>query len=162
METISKNPPINFTEEGKWLSAVKRFETPSLVFDKTVDNNSFSCFTRNHWTPKDGGETVSGLKKLLELRRRIDFEKHLQEDKKRCLILAKDFSLANHDTNQKKEIVEQLKGINYNDLKNVVFIMKLTYNEVRDILDIKNFGAKTTSYTILPGRNMNSVTSNWC
>ena len=39
METFSFNPPINLSEEGKWLLAVTSFEATNSVFNITSENN---------------------------------------------------------------------------------------------------------------------------
>ena len=45
MEVFSFNPPIFFSEEGKWFLAVTPFERNNSVFIKTDENNSFSIGT---------------------------------------------------------------------------------------------------------------------
>ena len=59
MQTFSFNPPINFTEEGKWVIAVISFEATNSVFNITDENNSFSILTPSHWSPKDIGELIN-------------------------------------------------------------------------------------------------------
>ena len=54
------------------------------------------------------------------------------------------------DTN-KKEIIEELKIIKYNDLEDMVFRMELTYDEIVDRLDIKYIAGSTKGYTLPPG-----------
>ena len=44
--------------------------------------------------------------------------------------------LSDFDT-QKKETLEELKNVKYNDLKDLVHRMQLTYNEIVDILYLK-------------------------
>ena len=38
---------------------------------------------------------------------------------------------------QKNEILEELKYVKYNDLKDLVYRMRLSYDEIMDILDLK-------------------------
>ena len=55
----------------------------------------------------------------------------------------KDFSSSDLDT-FKNEIIEGLKSIKYDDLEDIVYRMELTYNGIRDVLDIKYIAASTT------------------
>ena len=52
---------------------------------------------------------------------------------------------------KKNEILEELKKAKYNDLKDLVYRMQLTYNEIIDILDLEYISAKRKGYTIDPG-----------
>ena len=51
----------------------------------------------------------------------------------------------------KKEILENLKNIKYNDLEDLVYRMQLTYDEIIDVLDLKHIPSKRTGYSINPG-----------
>ena len=65
METFSFNPPINLSEEGKWLLAVTSFEPTISKFDITNENNSFSSTTPGHWNSEDGEELTNESKIIL-------------------------------------------------------------------------------------------------
>ena len=52
---------------------------------------------------------------------------------------------------KKIEILEELKNIKYNDLENMVHKFQLTYDEIIDILYLKNFPTKRTGYSLNPG-----------
>ena len=50
----------------------------------------------------------------------------------------------------KNEILEELKKVEYNDLKYLVYRMRLTYDEILDILDLKYISTKRTGYSLNP------------
>ena len=52
---------------------------------------------------------------------------------------------------KKNEILEELKNVKYNDLKDLVYRMRLSYNEIMDILDLKNILTKRTGCCLNPG-----------
>ena len=52
---------------------------------------------------------------------------------------------------KKNEILEQLKNVKYNDLKDLVYRMRLSYNEIMDILDLTFILTKRTGYSLNPG-----------
>ena len=52
---------------------------------------------------------------------------------------------------KKKEIIEELKKAKYNGLEDLVYRMQLTYDEIKDILDLKYFFYKKTEYSLNPG-----------
>ena len=58
MRTFSFNPPMNLSNEVKWLLAVTTFEATNSGFNKTDEYNSFSVST-----PKNGPQKL--LKKVL-------------------------------------------------------------------------------------------------
>ena len=53
--------------------------------------------------------------------------------------------------NEKNEIVEELKKAKYNDLEDLVYRMRLSYDEYMDILDLKYIPTKRTGYSLNPG-----------
>ena len=57
--------------------------------------------------------------------------------------------LSDFDT-QKNEILEELKKVKYNDLKDLVYRMELTYDEIVEILDLKYIPTKRTGYSLIP------------
>ena len=50
----------------------------------------------------------------------------------------------------KDEILEELKNVKYNDLEDLVYRFKLTYDEIMDILDLKYIPTKRMGYSIEP------------
>ena len=52
METFSFNPPINLSEEGKWLLAVTSFEPTISNFDITNERIVFQVLHQVIGTPK--------------------------------------------------------------------------------------------------------------
>ena len=150
MGTFSFNPPINLVEEGKWLLAVSSFECTNSVFNVTDDNNSFSIIIQGHYQNKTDEKTIDNLNKLLELK---PLELHVEEVKKRgnkIKIGDKEYKLSDFD-NQRYEILEELKKVGYNDLKDLVYRMRLSYDEIMDILDLKYIPTKRTGYSLNPG-----------
>ena len=150
MQTFSFNPPINLVEEGKWLLAVSSFECTNSVFNITNENNSFSIIIPGHYEDKFAEKLINDLNKLLELK---SLELHVKEFKKRgnkIKIADKVYKLSDFD-NQKYEIIEELKNVKYNDLEDLVYRMRLSYDEILDILDLKYIPTKRTGYTLNPG-----------
>ena len=150
MQTFSFNPPINLVEEGKWLMAVSLFDCTNSVFNITNENNSFSSIIPGHYQNKSDEKTFNELYKILELR---SLELHVKEVRKRgnrIKIGDIEYNLSDFDT-QKNEILETLKNVKYNDLKDLVYRMQLTYDEVIDILDLKYISTKRTGYSLNPG-----------
>ena len=124
MQTFSFSPPINLVEEGKWLLAVSSFECTNSVFNVTDDNNSFSIIIPGHYQNQTDEKTIDNLNKLLELK---SLELHEEEVKKRenkIKIADKEYKLSDFD-NQKYEILQELKNVKYNDLKDLVYRMRL-------------------------------------
>ena len=52
---------------------------------------------------------------------------------------------------KKNEILEELKIVKYNDLEDLVYRMRLSYDEIMDILDLKYKPTKRTGYSLNPG-----------
>ena len=149
-QTFSFNPPINLVEEGKWLLAVSSFECTNSVFNITNENNSFSITIPGNYQNKSDEKTINDLNKLLELR---SLELHVQEVKKRghkIKIRDNEYKLSDFD-NQKDEILEELKKNEYNDPKDLVYRMRLSYDEIMDIIDLKYIPTKRTGYSLNPG-----------
>ena len=150
MQTFSFNPPINLVEEGKWLLAVSSFECTNSVFNITNENNSFSIIIPGHYEDNFAEKTINEINKLLELK---SLELHVEEVKKRgnkMKIADKEYKLSDFD-NQKHEIIEELKNVKYNDLEDLVYRMRLSYDELMDILDLKYIPTKRTGYSLNPG-----------
>ena len=149
MQTFSFNPPINLLEEGKWLLAVSSFECTNSVLNITNENNSFSIIIPGHYQNESDEKTIDNLNKLLELK---SLELHVEEVKKRgnkIKIGDVEYQLSDFD-NQKYEIIEELKNVKYNDLEDLVYRMRLSYDEIMDILDLKYIPTKRTGYSLNP------------
>ena len=52
---------------------------------------------------------------------------------------------------KKNEILEKLKIVKYNDLKDLVYRMRLSFDEIIDILDLKYVLTTRTEYSLNPG-----------
>ena len=148
-QTFSFNPPINLLEEGKWLLAVSLFECTNSVFNITNENNSFSIIIPGHYETESAQKTIDELNNLLELRSQNGIELHVEQVRKKGLILINDYSLSSLGM-FKDEILEELKNVKYSDLEDLVYRFKLTYNEIMDILDLKYIPTKRTGYSIEP------------
>ena len=149
-QTFSFNPPINLIEEDKWLLAASSFECTNSVFNITNENNSFSIIILGHYQNKTDEETINNLNKLLELK---SLELHVEEVKKRgnkIKIADKEYKLSDFD-DQKNEIIEELKNAKYNDLEDLVYRMRLSYDEIMDILDLNYNPTKRTGCSLNPG-----------
>ena len=150
MQTFSFNPPIYLVEEGKVLLGVSSFECTNCVFNITNKNNSFSINIPGQYQTEFVERTIDDLNKLLELK---SFELHVEEVRKRGKKLKigdNEYKLSDFDT-QKNEIVEELKNVKYNDLKDLVYRRQLTYDEIMDILDLKYIPTKRTRYSLTLG-----------
>ena len=147
MQTFSFNPPINLIEEGKSLLGVSSFECTKSVFNITNENNSFSIFIPGHYQNESDEKTIDDLNKLLELK---SLELHVEEVRKRgnkIKIGDNEYKLSDFAI-QKNEILEDLKNVKYNDLKDLVYRMRLSYDEIMDILDLKYNPRKRTGYSL--------------
>ena len=149
-QTFSFNPPINLVEKSRWLLGVSSIEFKNSVFNITNENNSFSIIVPGHYQNKSDEKTINDLNKLLELK---SLELHVEEVKKRgnkIKIADKVYNIPEFDTH-KYEILEELKKAKYNDLEDLVYRMRLSYDEIMDILDLKYIPTKRTGYTLNPG-----------
>ena len=149
-QTFSFNPPLNLLEEGEWLLGVSLFDCTNSVFKITSENNSFSIIIPGHYQNKSDEKTINDLNKLLELK---SLELHVEEVKKRGKKLKigdSEYKLSDFDT-QKNEILEKLKNVKNNDLKDLFYRMRLSYDEIMDILDLKYIPTKRTGYSLSPG-----------
>ena len=149
-QTFSFHPPINLVEEDKWLLAFSSFECTNSVFNITDDNNSFSIIIPGHYETELAEKIIDELNRLLELR---TLKLNVNEVRKRGNIIKigdKEYQLSDFD-NQKYEIIEELKNIKYNDLEDLVYRMRLPYDEIMDILDLKYIRTKRTGYSLDPG-----------
>ena len=150
MQRFSFNPPINLFEQDKWLLAVSSFECTNSVFNITNENNSFSIIIPGHYKTEFAEKVIIDLNKLYELK---SLELHVEEVRKRgkkIKIEDKEYILSDFD-NQKNEILEEFKNVKYNDLEDLVYRMRLSYDEIIDILDLEYIPTKRTGYSLNPG-----------
>ena len=150
MQFFSFNPPINLVEEGKWLLGVSLFDCTNSVFNITNEINSFSIIIPGHYQNKSDEKTIDDLNKLLQLK---SLELHVDEVGERgnkIKIGDDEYQLSDFDT-RKNEILEELKNVKYNDLEDLVYRMRLSYDEIMDILDLKYISTKRTGYSLNPG-----------
>ena len=149
-QTFSFNPPINLVEEGKWFLGVSFFECTNSFFNVTNENNSFSIFIPSHYQTEFAEKMINDLNKLLELK---SLELHVKEVRKRgnkIKIGDNQYQLSDFDT-QKTEILEDLRNVKYIDLEDLVYRMRLSYDEIMDILEVKNIPTKRTGNSLDPG-----------
>ena len=149
-QTFSFNPPINLIEEGKWLLAVSSFECTNSFFNITDDNHSYAIIIPGHYETELAEKIIDELNRLLELR---TFKLHVNEVRERGKIIKigdKEYQLSDFD-NQKYEIIEELKNVKYNDLEDLVYRMRLSYDEIMNILDLNYIPTKRTGYGLNPG-----------
>ena len=150
MQTFSFNPPINLFEQDKWLLAVSSLECTNSVFNITNENNSFSIIIPGHYETESAEKTIDELIKLLELR---SLELHVKEVRKRGnkrIIGDNEYKQSDFDI-QKNEILEELKNLKYNDLEDLVHSIRLSYDEIIEILDLEYVSTKRTGYSLNPG-----------
>ena len=149
-QTFSFNPPIKLVEEDKWLLAVSSFECTNSIFNITDDDNSFSIIIPGHYETELAEKIIDELNRIFELR---TLKLHVNEVRKRGDIIKirdKEYQLSDFD-NQNYEIIEELKNIKYNDLEDLVYRMRLSYDEIMDILDLNYIPTKRTGYSLNPG-----------
>ena len=134
MQTFSFNPPINLSEEGKWLLAVSSFEATISVFNITEENNWFFIIIPNHWESKTAEKTIDEQNIFSELR---SLELHAKEVRKRGSKIKlgdNEYKLSDFDTKE-NEIPEEFRNSKYNDKEDLAYRMQLTYDESIDVLD---------------------------
>ena len=150
MQTFSFNAPINLVEEGKWLLGVTSLGCANSVFNITNENNSFSVIIPGHYQTECAQKTYDELNKLFEI---SSLELHVKEVRKRGIKIKtrdNEYRLSDFDT-QRNKILEEVINVKYNDLEDLVHRMKLTLDEIIDILDLKYIPTKRTGYSLNPG-----------
>ena len=148
-QTFSFNPPINLVEEGKWLLGVCLLECTNSVFNITNENNSFSIIIPGHYQTEFAEKMINDLNKILELK---SLELHVEEVRRRgnkLKIGDNEYQLSDFDT-QKNEILEEIRNVKNNDLEDLVYRMRLIYDESINILDLKYSPTKRTGYSLNP------------
>ena len=131
-QTFSFNPPTTLFEESKWLLAVSSLECTNSVFNITNENNFFSIFIPGHYQTELAEKKNNDLNNLLELK---SLNLNVEEVRKRgnkIKIGDNEHKISDFDT-QKNEILEELRNVKY--IKDFVYRMQLTYDEIIDKLD---------------------------
>ena len=149
-QTFSFNPPLNLVEEGKWLLAVSSFECTNSVFNITNKNNVFSIIIPGHYKTEFAEKVNNDLNELYELK---SLELHVEAFRKRGNVIKiadKEYKLSDLD-NQKNEILEEMRNVKYNDLRDLIYRMQLTCNESIDILDLEYVPTKRIGFSLNPG-----------
>ena len=115
MQTFLFNPPKKLVEEGKWLLAVSSFECTNSVFSITNENNSFSINIPGHYQTEVAEKMIIDLNRIFELKSLV---LQIEEVRKSGVkkIGDNEDKLSDFDT-QKNEILEELRNVKYNDLK---------------------------------------------
>ena len=155
MEIFSFSPPINLSEKGKRLLAVKSFKTTKSVSKETDESTSFSISITGPWQTKSDEKTIDELNNLLELKSQNCFELHVKEVKKRgnqMEIGDIEYKLSDSDA-QKNEILEGIKNAKYNYLDDLVYRFQLRYDEIMDIIDLKHIPTKKAGSSLNPSIN---------
>ena len=111
---------------------------------------SFSISTPGHWSSRGGAETFNRLHKLLELRSQYGIEIPVKEVEKRGLKNIEDFSSSDFDTH-KKEIIEELKNVEYNDLGDMVLKNAVNVSQNCRETWYKIYCRIVYKYTLAPG-----------
>ena len=161
MENFYFKPPINVSEERKWLLAVTSYELSNSVFYIADENNCFAVSIPGRWRiPNFLPEgIIVKQKNLLKLRSQNDIELHVEEVRRRGKKLKtgdKGDKLSGLDSSIKEKL-ENIKSANYHDIEDLVYRMELTYDEVMDVLDIKYFPTEKTDYTLQPRRYKKTI-----
>ena len=149
MQTFSFNPPINLVEEGKWLLVVCLLECANSVFNTTNKNNSFSIIILGHYKTEFAEKVINDLNEFYELK---SLELHVEAVRQRGSVIKiadKEYKLSDLD-NQKNEILEELRNVKYNDLRDSIYRMQLTYNEIIDLLDLEYIPTKRIGFSLNP------------
>ena len=126
------------------------FECTNSVFIITNENNSFSIIVPGHYKTESAKKTIDKLNKLLELRSQNGIELHVEQVRKKGLILINDYSLSSLGM-FKDKILEDLKNAKFNDLEDMVYRFQPTYDEIMGILNLKYIPTKRTGYSLNPG-----------
>ena len=151
VQTFSFNPPINSLEEGKCLLRVNSFECTSSVFNITLENSSFSVAIPGHSKTKSAEKTIDELNKFLELRAQNGIDLHVEQIRKKRLILFSDYFLSSFGTFKNEILKELKKKLNNDDVKDLVYGFQLPYDEISDILDLYYIPTKGIGYSLNPG-----------
>ena len=150
MQTFSLNPPINLVEEGKWLLAVSSLECTNSIFNITNKNNSFSIIIPGHYKTKFAEKGFNDLNEIYELKSLELYVEELRKRGNKIKIGDNEYKLTDF-ANKKNEILEELRNVKYNDLRNLIYRMRLSFDEIIDILDLEYIPTKRIGYSLNPG-----------
>ena len=153
-ENFSFGPLTNPDDEGKWLLAVPSFKTTDSVFNQTHEKHLFSNIAPGHWSTENTEETINILNNLLSLRSENDLDLHIKEVNRRVKTIfldGQEYTYYNLLDKFKYDFTEMLKKNKYDDLKDMVYRLELTKNEIIDILDLKYIPLSTTGCTLPSG-----------
>ena len=70
------------------------YECTNSVFNITNEHNSFSIIVPGHYETESAEKTIDELNKLLELRSQNGFELHVEQVRKKELIIKNDYSFS--------------------------------------------------------------------
>ena len=126
------------------------FEWTNSVFNITNENNSFSIIIPGHYKTEFAEKVINDLNELYDLKSRELHVKEVREKGNKIKTGDKEYKLSDLD-NQKNEIHEELKNVKYKDLKDMIYRLQLTFNEIIDILDLEYIHTKRTGYSFNPG-----------
>ena len=149
MQNFSFSPPINLVEEGKWLLAVSLFECTNSVLIINEENNNFSIIIPGHYQTEFAEKVFNDLNELYEVR---SLELHVEAVRKRGNIIKiadKEYKLSDFDS-QKNEILEELRNVKYNDFRDLVHRMRLSYDEIIDKINLKYNPTKRIGFSLKP------------
>ena len=121
-----------------------------ILFLTSPKNKSFSITIPGHWETRSDEKTIDELNKSLEFRSENGIDLHVDQVRKKVLILMKDYSVSSLGM-FKDELLEEIKKVKYNDLKDMVYRFQLTYDEIIDILDLKYILITGIGYSLNPG-----------
>ena len=76
--------------------------------------------------------------------------KEVAERGTRIKIESSDYNLAGFD-HFKSEVLADIRTVKYRDLEDMVYRMKLTYDEIVDLLDLKCCSGSIVGYALQPG-----------
>ena len=126
------------------------FECKNFVFNITNKDKSFSIIIPGHYQTEFAEKIINDINKFLELKSLEFHEEEFRKRGKKIKIGDNENRFSDFDT-QKSEILEELRKVKYNDLKDLVYRMQLTYDEFMDILDLKFIPTKRIGYSLNPG-----------
>ena len=102
MQTFSFNPPRSLVKEGKWFLGVSSFECKNFVFNITSRNNRLLVSIKCYWCSEDDEKPINELNKLKDLRSGNDIDLHVEQVRKKGILLINDYSLSSLGTFEKK------------------------------------------------------------
>ena len=122
------------------------------VFNITKENRSFLISIPGHWNSEDGEELNNKLNKLIKIKSENDIDLHVKEVEKGGTRIEKGNSGYNSAGFDHFEgaLLSELKRVKYRDVEDIVYGLQLTYDEIVDILVVKNIAESTKVYTLPP------------